>query len=92
MSKLSSRGAAWDKTRLKVLDRDAWRCGYCGVDLVSTTGSKNSATVEHILAKANGGTDAMDNLMACCLECNGRKSDKLLVRQNWINRNWLDKL
>jgi len=89
MSKDSSKGAAWDKLRLKVLNRDGWVCGYCGRDLTKTPGQKNSATAEHILAKANGGEDRLDNLMACCLECNGRKSDRVLVRQNWWNRKWL---
>lgn len=92
MSEQSSKGAAWNRLRLKVLERDGWVCGYCGVHLVQTPGQKNSATAEHILAKANGGEDRLDNLMACCLQCNGRKADRVLVRQNWVNTKWLSKL
>lgn len=92
MAKDSSRGAAWNRMRKNVLERDGWRCMYCGVDLIESTGHKNSATADHIIAKENGGEDRLDNLVAACLECNGRKSDRVLVRQNWVNRLWLDKV
>lgn len=87
MSKQSSRGTAWGTLRQRVLDRDGWTCAYCGKTL---TGS--DATVDHITAKDNGGEDAEWNLAAACLACNGRKSNKTLIRMPWYNRNWLDAL
>lgn len=87
MSEQSSRGSGWDKVRLKVLDRDAWTCFYCGKHLEG-----NDATADHIIAKASGGTDTLDNLVAACRRCNGIKQDRTLVRLPWINTRWLDKL
>lgn len=81
MSKQSSRGAAWNKTRLFVLDRDGWVCAYC---------NRDADTVDHVLAKNNGGTDDVSNLVAACRECNGRLQDRSLVRTTWVNRRWLD--
>lgn len=33
----------------------------------------SSLTVDHIVAKANGGTDELSNLRVLCRECNSRK-------------------
>lgn len=83
MSKLSSRGTAWQALRLAVLKRDGYICNYCG----------NEATeADHVLAKDNGGKDEMDNLVAACKPCNGRKGNRTLVRLSWFNRRWLDRL
>lgn len=82
MSRQSSRGAAWQKTRRFVLERDGHLCAYCGRD---------ANTVDHITPKAAGGTDTPDNLVAACRSCNGRKSDKTLNRITYINPRWLER-
>ena len=87
MSKDSSRGPAWEKLRLKVLERDAYICSFCGKALVGS-----DATADHVLAKANGGEDRLDNLVAACRKCNGTKQDRLLIRMPWYNTKWLDRL
>ena len=58
-------GAEWQKLRLVVLARDGRTCHYCG-------GWAN--TVDHVVPKAYGGTDALDNLVAACMRCNSRRS------------------
>ena len=83
MSKYSSRGDRWNKTRGRVLARDNHTCTYCG---------READTVDHILAKANGGTDEESNLVASCNECNGRKGAKVLVRTAYFHPRWLDHL
>ncbi|MGG7466036.1 HNH endonuclease [Plantibacter sp. YIM 135347] len=83
MSKLSSRGAAWDKLRLRVLERDGYICAYCG---------NEATTADHVLPKEKGGRDEMSNLLAACLTCNGRKSNRMQVRMSWFNPAWLDRL
>lgn len=83
MSKHSSSGSSWQKIRLAVLDRDSHICVYCGND---------ATQVDHILARANGGTDDMSNLVASCQPCNIRKSDKHAPRIPYVNKQWLDKL
>jgi 5-methylcytosine-specific restriction endonuclease McrA len=87
LSKNSSRGAAWEALRLKVLNRDGWVCAYCGKALEG-----KDATADHIIAKENGGKDEMSNLVSSCRKCNGEKSDRVMVRMNYYNRGWLSNL
>lgn len=60
-------GSAWDVTRLRILERDHHVCAYCGG--VATS-------VDHVIAKARGGSDDDANLVAACLSCNARKRDR----------------
>lgn len=83
MAKGSSRGSSWAITRAAVLERDHHTCAYCG---------READQVDHILAKANGGTDDMSNLIAACQPCNRHKSDKAIVRMSWVNKDWLASL
>jgi len=61
-------------TRRGVLRRDNWRCVYC---------SRPAGTVDHVQPKSKGGSDSWDNLVACCLQCNNQKGDKLLREIGW---------
>ena len=47
-----------------VLRRDGYRCAWCG-------GVATSA--DHVIARHNGGTDDLGNLVASCLPCNQSK-------------------
>lgn len=40
----------------------------------------NKLTVDHILPKAHGGQDRVDNLAMCCKTCNEEKRDLLLTQ------------
>lgn len=71
----SQRGygsAAWRRTRLLVIARDAGVCQICGL-LVSTSGDGRDAHVDHIIEKVRGGTDALENLRLCCRSCHSRR-------------------
>ena len=57
-----------EKRRLKVLRRDNWECQ---IRLDGCLGVAN--TVDHIHAKAWGGTEDESNLRAACGPCNKRK-------------------
>lgn len=83
MSRHSRRGTAWEKTRTRVLERDGGVCGYCGRD---------ATEVDHIVPRAAGGTDDDANLIAACKTCNGTKQDRQLVRTNYFNPRWIDRL
>jgi 5-methylcytosine-specific restriction protein A len=87
MAKGSASGAEWDALRLKVLNRDGWVCTSCGKHLEGS-----DATADHITARANGGPDALWNLVAMCRSCNAQKGARVLVRQNYFNPKWLDRL
>lgn len=79
----SRRGPAWQKIRLAVLERDHYICAYCG---------NEANEADHITPVNAGGKDEMSNLVAACKPCNGRKQDRIMARNNWVNRNWLQKL
>jgi HNH endonuclease len=51
---------AWAKLRLVILARDLWTCQWCG---------EPGDTVDHRLARWEGGTDHPDNLIAACRRC-----------------------
>jgi hypothetical protein len=52
-----------------LVERDGLRCHYCDVMM-----EYNQAQVDHILAKARGGSDAPSNLVLACYRCNHVKS------------------
>lgn len=91
MSEQSSRGPEWAATRLRVLERDAWQCQYCGKPLEG-----DDATVDHIVSKETwrregrpGSPDTDDNLRAACRSCNSSKGDRdNLPRINYYNPRW----
>lgn len=63
-------GHAWRKLREVVLKRDNYLCVQCGKD-----GRLAEATdVDHILNKAKGGTDSIDNLQSLCDSCHKIKT------------------
>ena len=47
-----------------ILPKD--KCCYCNRSFSEDL----KGTREHIIAKANGGSDKMENLTPCCFECN----------------------
>lgn len=83
MSKHSSRGSAWEGLRRAVLERDAYICVYCGAEA-------NEA--DHVIPKAQGGRDLLENLVAACKRCNGKKQDRVLLRNSGYNPRWLESL
>ena len=58
------------QTRVLVLQRDGYRCRFCG-----TTSAETRLHVDHVMPKARGGTDTLDNLATLCEDCNTGKSD-----------------
>ena len=69
-SKSRGYGAAWVKLRAVILRRD---CGLCQVCLAKgrvTAGTQ----VDHIVSKAQGGTDDDDNLQTICRDCHATKT------------------
>ena len=48
-------------------------CAYCG---------RPADTVDHITAIMNGGGHELENLQACCAQCNNRKGHKEVAQRN----------
>ena len=70
-------GSEWTKLREEVLRRDKYLCQQCLRDgRVTPLGVKPyDHAVDHILPKAKGGTDDLDNLQSLCQElCHRAKS------------------
>lgn len=63
-------GTAWTKLRLSVLTRDKHLCQVCMAEGRITP----ARTVDHIKAKAEGGTDDQSNLRAICGEHHAAKT------------------
>ncbi|MEN9749848.1 MAG: hypothetical protein RL149_926 [Actinomycetota bacterium] len=61
-------------SRRGVLRRDGHHCAYCG---------RAANTIDHVQPKSRGGADSWENLVACCLRCNNKKSDKTLAEIGW---------
>lgn len=62
----------------QLAERDGWRCGLCGepVDPDAPVRSPQSPSVDHIVALANGGEHAWDNVQLAHLGCNAAKRDR----------------
>lgn len=65
-----SRRLVSKQTRVLVLQRDGYRCRFCG-----TTSEEGRLQVDHVMPKARGGADTLDNLATLCEDCNAGKSD-----------------
>lgn len=61
------------RTRFEVFKRDLFTCCYCGRRPPDTI-----LQVDHVIARASGGTDDAENLATSCVDCNQGKSDKSL--------------
>lgn len=63
--------------RRKVWKRSDKKCFYCGKELVfSGVKKSNKMTIEHLIPKSQGGTNALKNCVAACLECNHKRGNK----------------
>ena len=57
--------------RLKIFERDEFKCKYCGKQL-----TRFSATLDHIQPISKGGTNSIDNLITACLQCNSSRGNR----------------
>lgn len=66
-------------------EREAWRgkCIHCNAHLYVSLGGEpiSRATIEHILPRSHGGTDAPENLALACARCNFQKGRRHDVRR-----------
>lgn len=71
-------GAGWEAKRLRVFERDKWLCQACkrrGV--ITPVGDKPySAWCDHIVPKAEGGSDDDENLETLCRACERVKTGR----------------
>ena len=63
-------GAEWQRKRRFVLKRDGHQCRPCAAKGLVTYGNE----VDHRIPKAEGGTDADENLQTICEDCHKEKT------------------
>lgn len=72
ITRLKNTCSSWPRNyrhyKKMLVERDGLRCHYC--DTIMTY---NEAQVDHVLAKARGGTDSPTNLVLACARCNNIK-------------------
>lgn len=62
--------------RLRVFERDDWRCRYCGARVAL------SDHIDHVIPLSRGGSDDIDNLAAACVTCNISKGAR--TPEEWL--------
>ena len=63
------------KIRLRVLERDKFRCDFCGKIPATDIGAK--LHIDHIVPFSKGGKTTLDNLQTLCYECNLGKGNAI---------------
>lgn len=63
----------WVWVRTRLAESQNWRCCWCGRHTSIKRGRRDSATVEHVLPKSQGGTDDWENLAMGCARCNSSR-------------------
>jgi hypothetical protein len=73
-----NRTAVSTRTRFEIFKRDGFRCTYCG-----RTPVQSKLHVDHVKPVADGGSNAPENLVTACADCNHGKSDVPLDRKRF---------
>ncbi len=75
MSNKNGRKGMPKRIRFEVLQRDGFKCRYCG-----KVAAETELQVDHLKPFADGGTDEGDNLVTACNDCNRGKGDMPAIR------------
>lgn len=55
---------------VRILDRDQYRCRYCGLDGMTSFDNALAMSVDFVVPRARKGKKDPRNLVACCRACN----------------------
>ena len=69
------------RTRIRILERDGFRCVYCSKSSRSTY-----LQIDHVQPRALGGSNDDTNLVSSCQDCNTGKAAMLVVTPDWVSR------
>lgn len=65
--------------RRAIMKRDNWTCRYCG---------EKAEHIDHVIPYSKGGPSTMSNLVAACVACNFKASDRLfdsfVAKREWL--------
>lgn len=62
---------------VKILERDRYRCQYCGLDGLASFDNALAMSVDFVVPRARKGKKDPHNLVACCRACNMIKGRKV---------------
>jgi 5-methylcytosine-specific restriction endonuclease McrA len=65
------------KEGYRILDRDHYRCQYCGLDGLASFENSLVMSVDFVLPRARKGGKKPDNLVAACRACNVIKGHRV---------------
>jgi 5-methylcytosine-specific restriction endonuclease McrA len=54
-------GTAYDELKIKILERDGWKCQRCG--------RRDQLQVHHLVRRSQSGSDCEGNLIVLCSRC-----------------------
>ncbi len=67
---------------LKILERDQYRCQYCGLDGMASFENSLIMSVDFVLPRARKGKKDPKNLVAACRPCNRIKGSRVFANFN----------
>lgn len=68
-----SNGDVSPESRLRVFERDSYKCCYCG--------SSERLEIDHVIPVSKGGSHEEDNLKTACRSCNRKKGNKIQTEE-----------
>jgi 5-methylcytosine-specific restriction endonuclease McrA len=88
---------------LKILERDDYRCQYCGLDGRASFENSLVMRVDFVVPRARKGKKEPGNLVACCTPCNTIKGTRVygsfdeakafvLKKREDLRKNWESKV
>jgi len=91
------------KEGLKILERDDYRCQYCGLDGRASFENALVMRVDFVVPRARKGKKEPANLVACCTPCNTIKGTRVyanfgeakafvLKKREELRKNWESKI
>ncbi len=90
------------KEGLEILERDQYRCRYCGLDGNANFENALAMSVDFVMPRARKGKKDPQNLVACCRTCNTIKGKRVyknfedaktnvLARRAELRKAWEEK-
>jgi 5-methylcytosine-specific restriction endonuclease McrA len=88
---------------MRILERDRFKCQYCGLDGLSTFENSLVMSVDFVLPRARKGKKDKSNLVAACRPCNLLKGNRVfdgfdeakayvLNRRTELRKDWEAKM
>jgi 5-methylcytosine-specific restriction endonuclease McrA len=76
----NANGSKWIRAdkRLAIYLRDSFRCVYCCCDMHDA--APCDVTLDHVIPRADGGSNDASNLITACRACNSSRQDTPLAR------------